>query len=94
LDALTIAYEGDLQATGLLAGAQQDLYMGEVAKARGDNERTASYVSAGASILSGAASYGAYKGGAGGSLGGGYDTGYRGQTFAVNAPVSTGMRRI
>ena len=88
LDALSIAYEGDLQASGLLAAAQQDIYMGEVAKARGDNERTASYVSAGASILSGAASYGAYKGGAGGSLGGGFDTGYRGQTFPVSGGQS------
>lgn len=58
LDALTIAYEGELQAKGLLAAAQQDLYYGEVAKARGENERTASYMSAGASILSGAAKYG------------------------------------
>ena len=63
LDALTIAYEGDLQAQGLLAGAQQDLYYGEMAKSRGENEQTASYISAGASILSGAASYGYLQGG-------------------------------
>jgi len=88
LDALTIAYEGDLQASGLLAAAQQDIYMGEVAKARGDNERTASYVSAGASILSGAASYGAYSGGFAGSPSGGFDTGYRGQTFPVSGGQS------
>jgi hypothetical protein len=88
LDALSIAYEGDLQASGLLAAAQQDIYMGEVAKARGDNERTASYVSAGASILSGAASYGAYRGGFAGSPSGGFDTGYRGQAFPVSGGQS------
>lgn len=62
LDSLTISYEGELQAQGLLAGAKQDLYYGEVAKVRGQNEQTASYISAGASILSGAASYGMYTG--------------------------------
>lgn len=64
LDALTIAYEGDLQARGLLAAAQQDLFQGEAALAAGKNAQTASYISAGASILSGAANYGMYKGGA------------------------------
>jgi hypothetical protein len=65
LDALTIAYEGELQAKGLLASAQQDIYQGEVAAAAGENAKTASYISAGASILQGAASYGYYsKGGA------------------------------
>lgn len=63
LDALTIAYEGDLQAKGLLAAAQQDLFQGEAALAAGKNAQTASYISAGASILSGAASYGYYQGG-------------------------------
>lgn len=64
LDSLTIAYEGELQAQGLLAGAQQDIYFGEVAAARGANEQSASYISAGASILSGAAQ-GAYLRGGG-----------------------------
>ena len=63
LDSLTIAYEGELQAQGLLAAAKQDLYYGEVAAVRGKNAQTASYFSAGASILSGAASYGMYSGG-------------------------------
>lgn len=58
-DALNIAYEGELQAQGLLAAAQQDLFYGQMALARGKSERTASYMSAGASILSGAAQYGA-----------------------------------
>lgn len=63
LDALTIAYEGELQAKGLLASAQQDIYQGEVAAAAGENAKTASYISAGSSILSGAASYGYYSSG-------------------------------
>jgi len=62
LDALTIAYQGELQATGLLAAAQQDIYQGEAARAAGANAQSASYVSAGASLLSGAASYGYYTG--------------------------------
>jgi hypothetical protein len=62
LDALTIAYEGELQATGMLAAAQQDIYQGEAARAAGANAQSASYVSAGASLLSGAASYGYYTG--------------------------------
>jgi hypothetical protein len=63
MDALTIAYEGELQAKGLLASAQQDLFQGEAALAAGRNAQTASYISAGASLLSGAASYGYYTGG-------------------------------
>lgn len=87
LDALTIAYGGELQAKGLLASAQQDLYMGEVAAARGQNAQSASYISAGASILSGAASVGAYRGGFGGTTGTtGFDTGYR----ATAMPVTGG----
>jgi hypothetical protein len=57
-DALAIRYEGEMQATGLLASAQQDLYQGQIARAAGKNAQTASYISAGASLLSGAASYG------------------------------------
>lgn len=95
LDALTIAYEGDLQASGLLASAEQDRYMGEVAKARGENERTASYISAGASILSGAASYGAYTGGFGSTLGAvGRDTGYRATSFPVRSGGLSAARPI
>ena len=60
LDALTIRYEGDLKAKGLLAEAEFDRYSGEVSAAMGKAAKRASYVSAAASILSGAA--GAYKG--------------------------------
>jgi hypothetical protein len=63
MDALTIRYEGELQAKGLLASAQQDLFQGEMARAAGRNAQTASYISAGSSLLSGAASYGYYTGG-------------------------------
>jgi hypothetical protein len=60
LDALTIRYEGDLKARGLLAEAEFDKYSGQVAMAQGKAAKTASYISAAASLLSGAA--GAYKG--------------------------------
>lgn len=59
LDALTIRYEGDLKARGLLAEAEFDKYSGQVAMAMGKAQKKAAYVSAGASLLSGAA--GAYK---------------------------------
>jgi hypothetical protein len=89
-DALAIRYEGEMQARGLLASAQQDLYEGQVARSAGKNAQTASYISAGASLLSGAASYG-------------YMTRVRAptetvlggaQSFAVSSPVNTGMRPI
>lgn len=61
LDALTIRYEGDIKSKGLLASAAQDTYEGEVALVAGKNAQKAAYISAGASILSGAASgYGSY----------------------------------
>lgn len=60
LDALTIRYEGDLKAKGLLAEAEFDKYAGDVAMATGKAAKKASYVSAAASILSGSAQ--AYKG--------------------------------
>lgn len=93
LDSLTLRYEGELQAQGLLAGAEQDRFQGEIMAARGASERTASYMSAGASILSAGAQYGAMRGG-GGSIGStGYDTGYR----ATASPIrlgTTSMRTI
>lgn len=68
LDALTIRYEGDLKARGLLAGAEADRFAGGVAMAQGKAAKTASYISAGASLLSGAAA--GYSGfGAAGSSG-------------------------
>lgn len=96
LDALTIAYEGELQAKGLLAAAQQDLFYGQMAKAKGENERNASYISAGASILSGAAQYGSMSGGfsGGGSTGGGYDSGYRATAMPVSGGGLSTPRRL
>lgn len=90
LDALTIAYEGELQAKGLLAAAQQDIFQGQSALAAGKNAQTASYISAGASLLSGAASYGYMTrvGAPAEVVAGGA------QSYAVSSPVSTGMRRI
>ena len=60
LDALTIRYEGDLRSRGLLADAESDRYSAEVAIVKGKNAKKAAYISAGASILSGAAT--GYKG--------------------------------
>jgi hypothetical protein len=68
LDALTIRYEGDLKAKGLLAEAEYDKYSGQVAMAMGKAQKKAAYVSAAASMLSGAA--GAYKGFSAGSTAG------------------------
>lgn len=100
LDALTIAYEGELQAQGLLAAAQQDIYMGaaqsEVLRARGASERQASYLSAGASILSGAAQYGSLTGGFGGNATttAGYDSGARATAFPVSGGGLSTAKRI
>lgn len=63
LDALTLRYEGDLKARGLLASAEQSLYEGRAAIAAGENARTASYISAGASLLSAAGTYKYYSAG-------------------------------
>jgi len=60
LDALTIRYEGDLKAKGLLAEAEFDKYSGQVSMAMGKAAKKASYVSAAASILQGSSA--AYKG--------------------------------
>lgn len=59
LDSLTIRYEGDLKARGLLASAEMDQYSAKVNRAAGKNAVKASYISAGADILSGSAM--AYK---------------------------------
>ncbi len=72
LDALTIRYEGDLKARGLLAEAEFDKYAGQVAMASGKAAKKASYISAAASLLQGAAAgYGAFGGGASAGTAGG-----------------------
>ena len=63
LDALTMRYEGDLRAKGLLAAAEGAEYEGRAAIAAGQNAMTASYLSAGASLLSAAGSYKYYSAG-------------------------------
>jgi len=95
-DALTIRYEGEMQAKGLLAAAEQDLFQGQVARAAGKNAQTASYISAGASLLSGAAQYGAYRGGFSptGTTQTGYDTGYRATAMPVSGGTLMTPRRI
>jgi hypothetical protein len=96
LDALTIAYEGELQAKGMLAAAQQDLFQGEMALAAGKGEQAASYISAGASLLSGAARYGEYRGGFSptGTTQTGRDTGYRATATPVSGGTLMTPRRI
>jgi hypothetical protein len=76
LDSLTIRYEGDLRSRGLLADAESDRYAAEVAIVKGKNAKKAAYISAGASILSGAAAgYGGFTGSTAGTAGGSGFTG-------------------
>lgn len=76
LDALTIRYEGDIRSRGLLADAEGDRYAAEVAIVKGKNAKKAAYISAGASILSGAAAgYGGFTGSTAGAAGGSGFTG-------------------
>jgi hypothetical protein len=57
LDALNVRYEGNLRSHGLMAQAQQDLYSARAYEASGKNAMKQAYISAGASLLSGAAGY-------------------------------------
>jgi len=63
LDALTMRYEGDLRAKGLLAAAEGAEYEGRAAISAGENAMTGAYLSAGASLLSAAGSYKYYSAG-------------------------------
>lgn len=63
LDALTMRYEGDLRAKGLLAAAEGAEYEGRAAISAGKNAMTGAYLSAGASLLSAAGSYKYYSAG-------------------------------
>lgn len=63
LDALTIRYEGQNQAKGLIAQSQLDTYNAGVNRMNADNAQTSGYLNAGANILSGAAKYSYYKNG-------------------------------
>jgi hypothetical protein len=57
LDALNIRYEGDLRSYGLLAQAEQDRYSARAYEAAGKNAMRSAYLSAGATLLAGGASY-------------------------------------
>lgn len=63
LDALTMRYEGDLRAKGLLAAAEGAEYEGRAAISAGKNAMTGAYLSAGASLLSAAGTYKYYSAG-------------------------------
>jgi hypothetical protein len=63
LDALTIRYEGDIRSKGLLAQAEMDRYSAKVSEFSGKQAQKAGYLSAGVSLLSGAASVGSYQAG-------------------------------
>ena len=54
LDALTIRYEGQNQAKGLMAQSQLDTYNASVNRMNASNAQTSGYLNAGANILSGA----------------------------------------
>lgn len=55
LDALTIRYEGDLAARGLLADAESERYESKVNIMAGKNAKRGAYLSAGAAVLQGGA---------------------------------------
>lgn len=63
LDALNIRYEGDLAARGLLADANLRTYEAGVADQNAKAARTAGYVGAAGSLLSGGSGYYKYKAG-------------------------------
>ena len=62
LDALTIRYEGDNKAKGLMAQSQLDTYNAGVNRMNAANAQTAGYLNAGSALLSGATKFSYYKG--------------------------------
>ncbi|MCW5623339.1 MAG: hypothetical protein KIT73_01305 [Burkholderiales bacterium] len=61
LDALNTRYQGRLQQMGLLSEAELQRYEGAASRSNIGAVKKAGYISAGASILSGAAQYGMYS---------------------------------
>lgn len=68
LDALTLRYEGDMRARGLLAQADEERYQGSIAgvnastaRSSASNARSQGYVGAIGSILGGVGSYMGYR---------------------------------
>jgi 1-aminocyclopropane-1-carboxylate deaminase/D-cysteine desulfhydrase-like pyridoxal-dependent ACC family enzyme len=57
LDSLTIRYEGELRAKGLLAQADMDRYSADVYKFSGKQAKKDSFMRAGTAVLSGATTY-------------------------------------
>jgi uncharacterized protein involved in type VI secretion and phage assembly len=62
LDALTIRYEGDNKAKGLIAQSQLNTYNAGVSRMNASNYERAGMMNAGANLLSGATKYSYYKG--------------------------------
>jgi len=61
LDALSIRYEGEMAAKGLLYDAEAEKFEGRAALAAGKNAKNASYLKAGSAILSGGTDIAMYK---------------------------------
>ena len=61
LDALSIRYEGELAAKGMLYDAEAEKFEGRAALAAGKNAKNASYLKAGSAILSGGTDIAMYK---------------------------------
>lgn len=61
LDALTLRYEGDMRARGLMIGAEQERYQGAVAGANASAARRSGYMQAAGSILAGTGNYMGYQ---------------------------------
>jgi len=61
LDALTIRYEGEMAAKGLLYDAEAEKFEGRANLAAGKNAKTASYLKAGSAILSGGSDIARYR---------------------------------
>jgi hypothetical protein len=64
LDALTIRYEGENKAKGLMTQGMLDSYGATASRANAQIARDAGYLNAGTALLSGATTYGMYKNGA------------------------------
>ncbi len=62
LDALTIRYEGENKAKGLMAQSQLDQYNAQTSRENAGRYMTAGYLNAGSQLLSGASKYTYYKG--------------------------------
>ena len=63
LDALTIRYEGQQQASGLMAQSQMSQLEASQAKSNSSSALTAGYIGAGTNVLSGAGKYAYFKSG-------------------------------